>query len=73
MNNNGTGLVLASLLLSSYPRIMVPIIFYNLIQHLVAGTMHMVAEKKWRESEQADSMELTSTDRPHVKSTMSTA
>lgn len=76
MNNNGTGLVLASLVLSSYPRIMVPIIFYNLVQHLVAGTVHMVAEKKWKESEQADSrttIELTSTDRPRAKRTVSTA
>ena len=40
MNNNGTGLVLASLVLSAYPRVMVPIIFYNLIQHLVAGGVH---------------------------------
>ena len=42
MNNNGTGLVLASLALASYPRVMVPIIFYNLVQHLVAGTVHEV-------------------------------
>jgi BASS family bile acid:Na+ symporter len=40
MNNNGTGLVLASLALASYPRVMVPIIFYNLVQHLVAGSVH---------------------------------
>lgn len=38
MNNNGTGLVLASMALSGYPRVMLPIIFYNLIQHLVAGS-----------------------------------
>ncbi len=31
MNNNGTGLVLASLALSAYPIIMVPLIFYDLI------------------------------------------
>jgi len=42
MNNNGTGLVLASLALASYPRVMVPIIFYNLVQHLVAGGVHEV-------------------------------
>jgi BASS family bile acid:Na+ symporter len=42
MNNNGTGLVLASLVLASYPRVMVPIIFYNLVQHLVAGSLHEV-------------------------------
>jgi BASS family bile acid:Na+ symporter len=37
MNNNGTGLVLASLALSDYPRVMLPIILYNLVQHLAAG------------------------------------
>ena len=42
MNNNGTGLILASLALASYPRVMVPIIFYNLAQHLVAGTVHEI-------------------------------
>jgi len=42
MNNNGTGLVLASLVLGSYPQVMVPIILYNLVQHLVAGSVHEV-------------------------------
>jgi BASS family bile acid:Na+ symporter len=37
MNNNGTGLVLASMALANDPQILLPIIFYNLIQHLVAG------------------------------------
>jgi hypothetical protein len=37
MNNNGTGLVLASLALADHPRVVLPIIFYNLVQHLVAG------------------------------------
>lgn len=37
MNNNGTGLVLASLSLTQYPRVMLPIILYNLVQHLVAA------------------------------------
>ncbi|MDH5739776.1 MAG: bile acid:sodium symporter, partial [Nitrospira sp.] len=76
MNNNGTGLVLASLVLSAYPRVMVPIIFYNLVQHLVAGTVHMVAEKKWREPDQTDSKtttESTSTDRQRAKQTIPTA
>lgn len=45
MNNNGTGLVLASLALASYPRVMVPIIFYNLVQHLVAGSVHQVTDR----------------------------
>jgi BASS family bile acid:Na+ symporter len=37
MNNNGTGLVLASMALAGHPRVMLPIIFYNLVQHLVAA------------------------------------
>ena len=37
MNNNGTGLVLASLALKSQPLVLLPIIAYNLAQHLVAG------------------------------------
>ena len=37
MNNNGTGLVLASLALGSQPLVMLPIIVYNLAQHLIAG------------------------------------
>lgn len=39
MNNNGTGLVLASMALSDHPKAMLPIIFYNLVQHLVAGVV----------------------------------
>lgn len=37
MNNNGTGLVLASMALGNHPRVMLPIIFYNLVQHVIAG------------------------------------
>lgn len=37
MNNNGTGLVLASVALADHPGIMLPIIFYNLVQHFVAS------------------------------------
>lgn len=39
MNNNGTGLVLASMTLADHPNVLLPIIFYNLVQHLVAGTV----------------------------------
>jgi bile acid:Na+ symporter, BASS family len=39
MNNNGTGLVLAALALADHPRVLLPIIFYNLVQHLVAGAV----------------------------------
>jgi BASS family bile acid:Na+ symporter len=37
MNNNGTGLVLASNALAHLPNVMAPIILYTLVQHLVAG------------------------------------
>jgi BASS family bile acid:Na+ symporter len=37
MNNNGTGLVLAATALASQPRVLLPAICYNLVQHLVAG------------------------------------
>jgi BASS family bile acid:Na+ symporter len=46
MNNNGTGLVLASLALPFYPNIMVPIIFYNLVQHIAAGTVNEVMNRR---------------------------
>ena len=39
MNNNGTGLVMASLALANHPRVLLLIIFYNLVQHLVAGVV----------------------------------
>jgi BASS family bile acid:Na+ symporter len=37
MNNNGTGLVLAATALAAHPRVLLPVIGYNLVQHLVAG------------------------------------
>jgi BASS family bile acid:Na+ symporter len=37
MSNNGTALVLASIALADHPEIMIPIIVYNLIQHLMAS------------------------------------
>jgi BASS family bile acid:Na+ symporter len=37
MNNNGTGLVLASLALANHPKVMIPVIFYNLVQQVFAG------------------------------------
>jgi BASS family bile acid:Na+ symporter len=37
MSNNGSGLVLAGLALAAYPRAMLPLIVYNLAQHLIAG------------------------------------
>ncbi|WP_041350495.1 bile acid:sodium symporter [Nitrosococcus watsonii] len=46
MNNNGTGLVLASLTLADHPRVMLPIILYNLVQHLVAGSVDRGLSRK---------------------------
>jgi BASS family bile acid:Na+ symporter len=37
MNNNGTGLVLASTALAGMPGAVLPVLAYNLVQHLVAG------------------------------------
>jgi BASS family bile acid:Na+ symporter len=46
MNNNGTGLVLATMALADHPRVLLPIIFYNLVQHLVAGCVDRMLSKK---------------------------
>jgi BASS family bile acid:Na+ symporter len=50
MNNNGMGLVLASLTLAEYPRVMLPIIFYNLIQHAVAAGVHSARLRFFKKS-----------------------
>jgi BASS family bile acid:Na+ symporter len=39
MNNNGTGLVLAATALAAHPRVLLPVIFYNLVQHLAAAAV----------------------------------
>jgi bile acid:Na+ symporter, BASS family len=42
MNNNGTALVLASLAFVNQPKILVPIILYNLVQNIIAsGASHL--------------------------------
>lgn len=48
MNNNGSGLVLATMALADHPRVMLPIIFYNLVQHLVAGCVDRVISNRNR-------------------------
>ena len=45
MSNNGTGLVLASVALASRPLVMLPIIIYNLTQHVVAGGVHSLLRR----------------------------
>lgn len=37
MNNNGTGLVLAATTLSDHPTVMLPMIFYTLVQQIIAA------------------------------------
>ena len=46
MNNNGTGLVIAALALADHPQVMLPIIFYNLIQHLVASSVDYAISRR---------------------------
>jgi BASS family bile acid:Na+ symporter len=48
MNNNGTGLVLAALALADHPRVLLPILCYNLVQHLVAGAVDRVLGQRAR-------------------------
>ena len=48
MNNNGTGMVLASLALADHPRVMLPILFYNLVQHLIAGVVDRIVYRARR-------------------------
>jgi len=45
MNNNGAGLVLASMTLSDHPGVMLPIISYNLIQHFVASLVDKILSR----------------------------
>jgi BASS family bile acid:Na+ symporter len=46
MNNNGTGLVLASFAFADRPEILLPIIVYNLVQQVVAGVANAVARNR---------------------------
>ena len=39
MNNNGTGLVFATITLSDHPAVLLPIVFYTLIQQIIAATV----------------------------------
>ncbi len=45
MNNNGTGLVLAAMALTDHPQVMLPIIFYNIAQQIVAATVDRVMNR----------------------------
>ncbi|MDB4934566.1 MAG: Na+-dependent transporter [Labilithrix sp.] len=46
MNNNGAGLVLASMALADHPHVALPIVFYNLVQQGAAGIASAWVERK---------------------------
>src|SRR5215471_10425999 len=51
MSNNGTGLVVATGALPEHPLVLLPILSYNLVQHLVAGIMDFLLFRespRWR-------------------------
>jgi BASS family bile acid:Na+ symporter len=48
MNNNGTGLVIAATALSRMPDVMLPVIFYNLVQHVAAVLVAPLARPESR-------------------------
>jgi BASS family bile acid:Na+ symporter len=45
MNNNGTGIVLACSALAGLPEAILPVLAYNLVQHLVAGGVNFHLER----------------------------
>jgi len=45
MNNNGTGLVLASTALANFPGVTLPILMYNLAQQIAAGLVDARMQK----------------------------
>lgn len=48
MNNNGTGMVLACAVLADRPSAVLPILAYNLVQHLVAGSVNWAFRARMR-------------------------
>jgi BASS family bile acid:Na+ symporter len=49
MNNNGTGLVLASMTLADHPAVMLPMIFYTLAQQVLAAAVDLLFFRSNRE------------------------
>jgi BASS family bile acid:Na+ symporter len=50
MTNNGTGLVLATTALAHIPEVMLPVIFYNLVQHVVAAMFQRLTTRELDEA-----------------------
>jgi BASS family bile acid:Na+ symporter len=59
LNNNGTGLVLAAVALANHPLVMLPIILYNLVQHLVAGVVQQLLRHSPKASEGSVGLDTT--------------
>ncbi|WP_370525839.1 bile acid:sodium symporter family protein [Methylococcus sp. BF19-07] len=53
MNNNGAGLVLVSIAMADHSQVMLPILFYNLVQHFVASFVNSIAFRSGAESYQS--------------------
>jgi predicted Na+-dependent transporter len=45
MTNHGIGLVLAATALAGHPQVMLPILFYNLVQHVAAGVVNAARKR----------------------------
>jgi BASS family bile acid:Na+ symporter len=54
MNNNGAGLVLASVALANLPGVMLPLILYTLVQHVVAGAANYLTTRQRPAAEDTD-------------------
>jgi BASS family bile acid:Na+ symporter len=64
MSNNGSGLVLAGMALTAYPDAMLPLLVYNLVQHLVAGGAASLLGRAEAHSAQDDVQNLVQPARP---------
>jgi len=52
MNNNGSGLVLASTTMADHPNVLLTIVAYNLVQQVVAGIAdHLELRRRARRAE----------------------
>jgi len=58
MHNNGTGLVLASMALAGHPQVLLPIIFYNLVQHLVASSVDFAMFRRQHEAQKVSAVDI---------------
>lgn len=67
MNNNGTGQVLAAVALASQPLAMIPIIAYNLSQHVVASFVYTILRRGPRPADAPNPLAALRSGRPEVE------